>query len=65
MDGRPTTESNAAFDAALRARNPEWGYRDVADVAALGAAAGLRLVEQRDMPANNFMLVLRKEGAAQ
>ena len=60
VDGKPTTESNAAFDASLRARNPEWGYRDVGDVAAAGAAAGLALEERRAMPANNFLLVLRK-----
>lgn len=61
IDGKPTTESNAAFDAALRSRNPEWGYRDVADVAAGAAEAGMRLVERRDMPANNFLLVFRKD----
>lgn len=61
IDGKPTTESNAAFDAALRARNPEWGYRDVADVAAGAAEAGMQLVERRDMPANNFMLVFHKD----
>ena len=61
MDGKPTTESNAAFDAALRGRNPEWGYRDVGDVAAAAAAAGMQLVERRDMPANNFLLTFRKE----
>lgn len=61
VDGKPTTESNAAFDAALRQRNREWGYRDVADVGKLASAAGLALVERRDMPSNNFLLVFRKE----
>lgn len=60
VDGKPTTESNAAFDASLRAHNPEWGYRDVADVAAEAAAAGLALAERRPMPANNFLLVFLK-----
>lgn len=61
VDGRPTTESNAAFDASLRERNPQWGYRDVADVTAAAAAAGLVPVERRDMPANNFLLVYRSQ----
>lgn len=61
VDGKPTTESNAAFDAALRQRNPQWGYRDVADVGREAAAAGLTAVERRDMPANNLLLVFRKE----
>lgn len=62
VDGAPTTESNAAFDASLRARNPAWGYRDVADVAAEAAAAGLALAERRSMPANNFLLAFTKAG---
>lgn len=28
-DGKFTSESNAEFDASLRARNTEWGYRYV------------------------------------
>lgn len=61
VDGSPTTDSNKQFDQSLRARNPEWGYRDVADVAAAAAAAGMQLVERRAMPANNFMLVFRRQ----
>eukprot|EP01062_Namystynia_karyoxenos_P056481 TRINITY_DN47443_c0_g1_i1.p1 TRINITY_DN47443_c0_g1~~TRINITY_DN47443_c0_g1_i1.p1 ORF type:complete len:233 (+),score=77.19 TRINITY_DN47443_c0_g1_i1:78-701(+) len=60
VGGKCTTESNAAFDASLRQRDPSWGYRDVGDISAAAAAQGLRFVERRDMPANNFMLVYTK-----
>lgn len=33
----------------------------MADVGKLASAAGLALVERRDMPSNNFLLVFRKE----
>ena len=45
-NGQHTATSNAAFDASLQARNPEWGVRDVADVAQLAASKGLDLVDQ-------------------
>ena len=61
VDGKPTTESNASFDASLRATNPEWGYRDRDVVAAEAAKSGLQLEDNLAMPANNFMLVFRKE----
>ena len=51
--GRFTSDSNAAFDASLRAGNPASGLRDVEAVHALAATAGLQLVEDRAMPANN------------
>eukprot|EP00416_Gambierdiscus_australes_P033563 CAMPEP_0171110986 /NCGR_PEP_ID=MMETSP0766_2-20121228/73253_1 /TAXON_ID=439317 /ORGANISM="Gambierdiscus australes, Strain CAWD 149" /LENGTH=233 /DNA_ID=CAMNT_0011572917 /DNA_START=29 /DNA_END=730 /DNA_ORIENTATION=+ len=56
IDGRCTTESNEAFDASLRQRNPEWGYRDVAEVEAEASNHGLQLAQMRNMPANNFLL---------
>jgi cyclopropane fatty-acyl-phospholipid synthase-like methyltransferase len=55
--GVHTAPSNAAFDASLKARNPEWGVRDIADLERLGAAHGLDLIESVEMPANNLTLV--------
>jgi len=55
--GRHTAASNAAFDKSLREANPEWGVRDIEAVEALGANAGLSLIEIVEMPANNLTLV--------
>lgn len=60
-DDIPTAASNLAFDADLRRRNPEWGLRRVEEFAQAAAANGLPLVETRQMPANNLMLLLRRE----
>ena len=51
--GRATSASNARFDASLRADHPQRGLRDFEAVDALARCAGLRLVEDRAMPANN------------
>ena len=54
--GRHTGAGNARFDAALRAQNPDWGVRDLDDLSALAAAAGLGRAEIREMPANNRLV---------
>jgi len=58
--GAHTAPSNAAFDAQLRATDPEWGVRDMEAVVALGEAQGMRADEPVPMPANNFSLVFRR-----
>ncbi len=55
--GRFTTESNESFDASLRARNPQWGYRSLALLDELCDDAGLRLETRLDMPANNHISI--------
>jgi SAM-dependent methyltransferase len=60
-DDIPTADSNMAFDADLRRRDPQWGLRRVEDFAAAAAERGLVLQEVRAMPANNLMLLLRAE----
>ena len=59
-DGAHTAPSNAAFDASLRAENPEWGVRDIADLAALAQVNGLALSDIAPMPANNMVLVFAR-----
>lgn len=58
--GVPTAPSNEAFDASLRARDPEWGVRWLEDVAAAAEARGLRLDAVVEMPANNLSVVFRR-----
>lgn len=62
--GRFTTESNAAFDAALRARDPASGLRDIEAVTELATAQGLQWVADLAMPANNQALAWRKSRVA-
>lgn len=63
-NGVHTAQSNAAFDASLRARNPDWGVRDMADVTALAQRHRLTRTDIIDMPANNLVLVFAREPAA-
>ena len=59
-NGRFTSESNAAFDARLRAEHPRQGLRDLQAVDALAHDTGFTLVEDRAMPANNRMILWRR-----
>ena len=54
--GRHTAPSNEAFDASLRAQDPDWGVRDLDEVASAAEARGLRLDEVVEMPANNLVV---------
>lgn len=58
--GAHTSQSNEAFDASLRARNPAWGVRDIDKVTEVAGMEGLALEAVIPMPANNFTLVWRK-----
>ena len=62
--GQHTAESNAAFDASLRAENPAWGVRDLETVASLALDHGFGVPEIVPMPANNLTVVFRRAGAA-
>lgn len=56
----PLADSNATFDASLKARDPSWGLRDRGEVENLARAAGFRLTLRSEMPANNLSLLFRK-----
>ena len=61
--GQHTAPSNAAFDASLKARDPEWGVRDIEAVTDLAGTHGLDFGERVAMPANNLSLIFRKRRA--
>ncbi len=58
--GEFTTESNANFDLWLKERDPVSGVRDFEWVNVLAESAGLRLLEDNAMPANNQLLIWEK-----
>lgn len=51
--GSFTSASNAQFDAALRLDDPRRGIRDIEAVDALARIAGMTMLEDAAMPANN------------
>ena len=57
--GRLMEPGNAAFDADLRRRDPDWGLRLLEDVAALAATAGFGPPAVEAMPANNLLVLFR------
>ena len=61
LDEEPNAPSNLAFDADLRARNPAWAVRGLAEVVAEAARAGLALRERVSMPANNLALMFQRK----
>jgi hypothetical protein len=60
QEGVATAPSNEAFDANLRARDPDWGLRSIEDVTAEAARNGFALESITPMPANNLSVVFRR-----
>lgn len=61
--GRHTAESNARFDAMLRERDPRSGLRDIEALMALAEREYLKKDEDVAMPANNRLLIFKKESS--
>lgn len=59
-NGQYTSDSNAQFDQWLKARNPLSGIRDFEAIDRLAKGAGLRLLEDCALPANNRCLVYQQ-----
>ena len=60
LEGSRTAGSNLAFNDNLRARNAQWGVRDLEAVSGVFAASGFELAERIEMPANNLSLLFRR-----
>lgn len=59
-NGQFSSESNAHFDVWLKQRDPVSGVRDFEALQILAEKAGLTFIEDVEMPANNRVLVWRK-----
>ena len=60
-EGEFTSESNANFDLWLKSRDVNSGIRDIEAVLALSSSAKLSLINDYEMPANNRLLVFKKD----
>lgn len=58
--GRQVSDSNVRFDAMLRAQDPVMGVRDLDDLETAAGEVGLRLHDTLVLPANNHLLVWRR-----
>ncbi len=57
-----TAPSNLEFDRSLKSRNPEWGVRDMdRELVPLARDNGLALTAICSMPANNHVLIFKKD----
>jgi len=59
-EGVEPAPSNLDFDLSLKARDPRWGIRDLAEIDRLAARSGFTRTARHEMPANNLTLVYRR-----
>lgn len=55
-----TSQSNEHFDRMLRKRDPKSGLRNIEDLISLAGQNTFRLMEDNEMPANNRLLVFKR-----
>lgn len=60
-DAVETAESNLAFDQSLRIRDAHWGLRRLEAVSAAAKEQGLVFDRLFEMPANNLLVVYRRD----
>ena len=56
-----TAASNLQFDSSLKARNPDWGLRNIQNLDVLAHDAGLKRTNRHTMPANNLIVIYRQQ----
>jgi len=56
-----TSSSNQRFDAMLKSNDPNSGIKDIEWICDIANRAGLRLIDDIEMPANNRILILQPE----
>lgn len=61
-NGEYTSDSNAQFDHWLKSRDIKSGIKDFEWINELAKAAGLKMVADYEMPANNRILYFHKQG---
>jgi SAM-dependent methyltransferase len=61
IDGEFTSASNKAFDQSLKSQDPRMGIRDLESLHALAAGSGLSHARSYAMPANNMLIVWRRD----
>lgn len=59
-NGKFTSDSNARFEEFLKQKVPHQGIRDFEAINALAEKIGLTLIEDNEMPANNRLLVWKR-----
>lgn len=60
VGGFHTADSNMAFEAWLKEQDPDFGLRNLEDVAELAAMLGFGEPETVQMPANNLSVIFRR-----
>lgn len=60
-NGKFTSPSNEEFDQSLRERDPLMGIRDFEEVVRYMEKRAFRLLKDHEMPANNRLLVFKKQ----
>lgn len=65
FNGMHSVDSNKNFDRMLRQQNTQWGVRDLNDIAVAGQKHAMVYERFVEMPSNNHILVLRRQGTLQ
>jgi len=60
-NGQFTSPSNANFELWLKSRDSQSGIRDFESIIKLGQSAGLQLIDDHEMPANNRFLIFIRQ----